>query len=150
MASKSAISWAGIGIRYLFALVLVCTTYNPSGASFYHWVSNAFDDESKDIFSAGKIFLGIVLIIGWAIFIRATTRSLGLPGLLLTAAFFGALFWLLYSVGIITTESPTVLIYIGLVLLSAILTTGISWSHIRRRLTGQVDVDELEGDGGGH
>jgi len=27
-----------------------------------------------------------------------------------------------------------------------ILAVGISWSHIRRRITGQVDVDELEGD----
>jgi hypothetical protein len=27
-----------------------------------------------------------------------------------------------------------------------ILAIGISWSHIRRRMTGQVDVDEVEGD----
>ena len=27
-----------------------------------------------------------------------------------------------------------------------ILAVGISWSHIRRRMTGQVDVDEVEGD----
>jgi hypothetical protein len=26
-----------------------------------------------------------------------------------------------------------------------ILATGISWSHIRQRITGQVDVDEVEG-----
>ena len=28
--------------------------------------------------------------------------------------------------------------------LSLILAVGLSWSHIRRRLTGQVDVDDLE------
>ncbi|MGB5773274.1 MAG: DUF6524 family protein [Sedimenticolaceae bacterium] len=33
-----------------------------------------------------------------------------------------------------------------LVLLSAILAVGMSWSHIRRRLTGQIDVDEVDDD----
>ena len=33
-----------------------------------------------------------------------------------------------------------------MVVISDVLATGISWSHIRRRMTGQVDVDEVEGD----
>ena len=33
-----------------------------------------------------------------------------------------------------------------MVVISGVLATGISWSHIRRRMTGQVDVDEVEGD----
>jgi hypothetical protein len=32
------------------------------------------------------------------------------------------------------------------VVLSGILAIGVSWSHIRRRITGQVDVDDVEGD----
>ena len=31
-----------------------------------------------------------------------------------------------------------------LVILCGVLATGISWSHIRRRITGQVDTDEIE------
>jgi hypothetical protein len=36
------------------------------------------------------------------------------------------------------------LTWIVLVGLSLLLAVGMSWSHIRRRLTGQVDVDEVE------
>jgi Family of unknown function (DUF6524) len=31
-----------------------------------------------------------------------------------------------------------------LVILSLILAVGMSWSHIRRRMSGQVDVDEKD------
>ena len=35
---------------------------------------------------------------------------------------------------------------VGIVLLCAIvLAIGMSWSHVRRRLTGQADVDEVDG-----
>ena len=141
MASK-AISWSGIGIRFLFALVLVLTTYNPTGMSYVSWV---FDESG---FRVEKLFLGIVLIIGWAIFVRATARSLGVWGFLLTTAFFGTFLWLIIHYFNINLENVKLLTWIGLIIMSAILTTGISWSHIRRRLTGQVDVDEVEG--GGH
>jgi hypothetical protein len=34
--------------------------------------------------------------------------------------------------------------YLVLVALCGVLATGISWSHIRRRISGQVDVDEID------
>ena len=39
--AKNDLSWLGFFIRLLFALVLVYTTYNPSGYSFYHWAKEA-------------------------------------------------------------------------------------------------------------
>ena len=45
-----------------------------------------------------------------------------------------------------TVDSITAVTYIILVVISGVLATGISWSHIRRRMTGQVDVDDVEGD----
>ena len=39
MASSSeGISWGGIGVRFVMALVLVYATWNPTGTSFTHWV----------------------------------------------------------------------------------------------------------------
>ncbi len=35
--------------------------------------------------------------------------------------------------------------WLSLVVLAVLLGIGLSWSHVRRRLTGQVDVDELPG-----
>ena len=92
------------------------------------------------------IFAGVLLVIGWAIYLRATVRSLGIIGIILAVAFFGSVTWLLVQSQILSLENITILTYVLLVMLSAVLATGISWSHIRRRMTGQADVDEVDGD----
>jgi len=128
-------------MRLLAAAVLVFSTYNPQGWSYYHWVT-----ENPPNFSPMMALAGIVLLIGWTIFLRATARSLGAFGLILAAAFFGTLLWLLIDLDWVPADSVKAITYIVLIILSGILAIGISWSHIRRRMTGQVDVDEIEGD----
>lgn len=131
----------GILVRFLFALVLVFCTYNPTEYSYYHWVVPHLPD-----YSVLKIFLGVVLVIGWTIFIRATLRSLGAVGLTLAFAFFGTLLWLIVDVGLVPADSVTALTYIVLVMLSGVLAVGMSWSHIRRRMSGQADMDDVDED----
>jgi len=133
------ISAQGIMIRFLFAIILVFCTYNPEGYSFYHWVIKDFTH-----ITPMKVLSGLVLIIGWIIYIRATLRSLGAIGLILASAFFGTLIWLIIDWGLIATDNLKVMSYLILLVLCAVLAIGISWSHIRRRISGQVDVDEIE------
>jgi hypothetical protein len=135
------IGWLGILLRFFFAVVLVFSTYNPSEYSYYHWFMDMLPEINPLV-----IFAGVVLLIGWTIFLRATFRSLGAFGLLLAFAFFGTLIWLLIFWNIVPVDSITIVTYIILLVISGVLATGISWSHIRRRMTGQVDVDEVEGD----
>jgi len=59
-------------------------------------------------------------------------------------ALFAALVWWLIDAGVLLADSVTTITWIALVSLSLLLAVGMSWSHIRRRLTGQVDVDEVE------
>ena len=139
MTNKNEMSWLGIGIRFLIALVLVFASYNPSGYSFFDWV---LQENTGNI--AFKIFVGVVLIIGWAIYIRATRRSLGIIGISLAIAFFGALLWLLIDLNIIPANTATAITYIVLFIIGCLLATGMCWSHLRRRMTGQIDVDEIE------
>lgn len=127
-------------IRLIMAMVLVFVSYNPSGYSWYHWLINA-----EDMFDPLLILSGILLLIGWVITIRATTRSLGLAGGLLAVAFFAALIWVLVDYQWLSLENPTVFQYVILAMLAAVMAMGMSWSHIRRRITGQLDVDEIEG-----
>jgi len=141
MAAYKGLTWSGFFLRLLAAFVLVFSTYNPSGWSFYHWVS-----ENLDSLNPLMALAGIVLLIGWTIYLRATARSLGIFGLLLAAAFFGTLLWLVIDWGLVAADSITAITYIILVIMCGILAIGISWSHVRRRMTGQVDVDEIEGD----
>jgi len=139
MAGTNDMTWLGIGIRFSIALILVFATYNPSGYSFYDWV---LQENSGNI--AFQIFTGVVLLIGWAIYIRATRRSLGMIGIGLAIAFFGALLWVLIDLNIIPADTATAITYITLFILGCLLATGMCWSHIRRRMTGQLDVDEIE------
>lgn len=138
MAVKGITS-RGVVIRFAVALVLVFSTYNPSGISYLHWLANLSRDSTVP-----AIFIGTVLLIGWVVYLRATYRSLGVFGLMLTAAFFGSLLWLFIDWGLISREDETVISYILLILLSGILTVGMSWSHIRKRISGQADVDDVE------
>ncbi len=138
MASK-AFDFGSFLIRWVLALVLVFATYNPSGYSWFHW----FRDAEKKL-DPLIILAAVILIIGWVIYLRATTRSLGAFGTLLAVALFGTLVWVLIDYQVISLDNTTLLTYIVLVILSAVMGLGLSWSHIRRRLSGQLDVDDRD------
>jgi len=135
------INWAGVGVRFLLALILVFATYNPSGYSYVHWAIKNISD-----FSILKLFVGVVLLIGWVMFIRATLVSLGTIGIILAVAFFGTLLWLVVDWGLIPAGSVEAVTYLILIAASAVMATGMTWSHIRRRISGQIDVDETDVD----
>ena len=89
-------------------------------------------------------FVGLILLIAWVIFLRATARSLGPVGITLAVAVAGSILWLLVDYEIIALDNSTVLSWVVLTLLSAVLAAGMSWSHLRRRWSGQADVDDLD------
>ena len=125
--------------RWLFAILLVFGTYNPSDYSYVSWLLG----ENAE-FGPILAIVGLVLLIGWIIYLRATFMALGVIGITLGAALFAAVIWLLVDIGLISLEATGVITYIVLLILSFILATGMSWSHIRRRLTGQFDVDDMD------
>lgn len=134
-----SITTAGIGVRFVFALLLVLCTYNPSNYSYYHWLSANISSITPYIAIAG-----LVLLIGWAIYVRATLRSLGFIGVLLAGAFFACFIWLLVYWGVLALEKFSTLAWVTEILLAALLTVGMSWSHIRRAMSGQVDMDDVD------
>lgn len=130
-------------IRLAAAIVLVFATYNPvEPYSYYEWaLSPLFSSGSFSVF---KAFVGLILTIGWAVFVRATHRSLGVVGLVLAAAFFVLFFWLLIEQGWLSIDNTNVLTWMVLIGVSGVMAVGMSWSHIRRRMSGQLDVDETD------
>ncbi len=129
---------AGFVVRLVGALVLVIATYNPS-YSFVEWVRNAM---AEDVLGPEHFFVGVLLLIGWSIYIGASYRSLGALGLILAVAFFSTLVWLLIDVDLLSLGSATAVTWVVLICLAALLAIGVSWSHVWRRLTGQFEVDE--------
>ncbi len=132
-------SFTNFLIRLALAVALVFATYNPSGYSWYHWFMQASDKLDPLL-----AFAAVLLLIGWVIYLRATVRSLGEIGTLLAIAFFGVLTWVMIDYNVLSVEDTEVLTYVILVMLAAIIATGMSWSHIRRRMSGQLDVDEVD------
>ena len=125
--------------RWLFAVALVFGTYNPSDYSYMNWVLS-----KGAAFGPVVALVGVALLIAWIVYLRATLLSLGVVGIALGAALFGCVIWLLIDIGLLSLDSTGALTWILLLVLSLILATGMSWSHIRRRLTGQFDVDEKD------
>ncbi len=136
--ARNDFNFAGFLVRLAFALALVLLTFNPSGYSWFHWMTG--DDPM-----VYKAAAGIVLLIGWVMFLRATWNSLGALGTILAIAFFGIVIWLFIEWGFFSLDDATVIQWIVLFVVSGVLAVGMSWSHVRRRLSGQYDTDEIEG-----
>ena len=134
-----SISFQGIVVRFIVAIGLVTLTWNPSDYNFYQWAMANWVDMKPVI-----VFVGLVLLIAWIVFLRATTRSLGAIGIILALALAGSVLWLILDYGLVDPANRTTLSWVVLILLSAILAAGMSWSHLRRRMAGQTDVDDVE------
>ena len=125
--------------RWIFALVLVLGTYNPSRFSYVTWV---LDEETT--FGPVVTIVGLLLLIGWIFCVKTTIYALGWLGVTLGAALFAAVIWLLVDIGWVSLESTGILTWFTLVVISLILATGMAWSHVKRRITGQINVDDVE------
>ena len=141
MASNKGFGMGGFLLRLILALIVVFATYNPEDTSYYHWV---YEDLAN--FTALKAFIGVILLIGWIILLRATFGSLGFIGVVLAIAFFGLAIWLIIDVMGLSTDNQRVITYIIGIMIACVLSIGVSWSHVRRRLTGQIDTDTVDRD----
>lgn len=146
MATTGGITWSGFGTRFLLALLLVYATWNPTGVSFTHWallpIFGVAGSGEAGAQAPVKFLLAVVLVAGWVLYLQATRRSLGAAGAALVAAIAGGVVWLLASWGV-GMQGP-VIAHVVLVILSLVLAMGMSWSHVSRRMSGQVDTDAVE------
>jgi hypothetical protein len=129
----------GFGYRLVAAVALVLLTFNPLGWSFLHWLVRTWPQIGPP-----QALAGLALIIGWGFFVHATLRSIGFIGVLLGAAFFAALVWLFISWGWLSLSDRHALAWGALGMIAFVLAVGVSWSHLRRRISGQADVDDVD------
>jgi len=136
----------GILVRLLVSLVLVYATFNPEGYSFFDWaikplVEGQLADAQRQV--PLKILVGLLLVGLWAFFLKTTRRSLGVKGGLLALAIFGVLIWLLVDWHVFKPTSSRAITHLALIAFAIVLAVGMSWSHISRKLSGQVDTDDV-------
>jgi len=129
----------GFALRWLAAFVLLALTFNPTDFNYIRWATENSSSQLPLV-----ILFGLLLFIGYVIYLRATFRSIGVFGILLVAGVFGALIWVLYDFGILSLGNRGFNVWLGIIVLSLVLGIGLSWSIVRRRLTGQADMDDVD------
>ena len=133
------LTWSGIFTRFVFAFALVSLTWNPSPYNYIRWALNNWQEMMPFV-----LFSGLVLTITWVVFLRAGARSLGLIGAMLAIALCGSVLWMVIDFGLLDPANTTSLTWVLMVLFAVVLTAGMSWSHLRRRWSGQVDIDDVD------
>jgi len=141
--AQPSFSLASFLLRWLVALVLVFATFNPTDYSYYRWVAGMDGGMDGDNLAL-KALAGVALLILYVIYLRATWRSIGPIGVSLATAFLGALIWVTIDLGLLNLKQPTIITWVLLFALATILAIGISWSHVRRRVSGQADMDDVD------
>ncbi|MEX0312455.1 MAG: DUF6524 family protein [Tateyamaria sp.] len=129
----------GFFARWIFAFGLLAATYNPTEYNYVAWVLG-YGTENLSI----AVLTGLLLLIGYIIYLRATLRSIGGLGMALVLAVVAALLWVLYDLGLLTLDNNNLNTWLGLFALSLVLGIGLNWSHVRRRLSGQADMDDVD------
>ena len=130
----------GILLRWLGAFILLAVTFNPTPYNFVRWSQANWETQMPL-----TVLLGLILGVGYIIYVGATFRSLGAFGMMVVAALFAAVIWVLIDWGVLALGNNSLTVWLGILALSLILGIGLSWSILRQRLSGQASVDEIEG-----
>ncbi|SEN45852.1 hypothetical protein SAMN05216227_101483 [Pseudorhodobacter antarcticus] len=126
-------------VRWLGAFALLAVTFNPTPWSFTRWAQAQYTTQLSLV-----VLFGLLLTVAYLIYLAATLRSLGLFGMLLVAAVFGAVIWVLVDWGVLATTNSAMNIWLGILALSRVLGIGLSWSILSQRLSGQATVDKVD------
>jgi hypothetical protein len=138
MARSGGFSAGDMAARMAAGVALVLLTYNPSGYSYVEWFMNRGDAGLSAL-----ALVGVILLIAYVIFIRATLRAMSLFGVILAAALIAAFLWVLVDNGVLRLDGQAAMQWAILIGLGLIMGIGLSWSHVRRALSGQSDVDDV-------
>lgn len=137
-AGGSSFGFPNLLVRWLAAVFLVLATYNPSGTSYIHWLTDTTDTRWSL-----KALIGIVMAVMNLTFFFATVRSLGITGILAAAIFCVTVVWTLQDHGYLHSLTNWTWVTVILILVGSVQAVGVSWSHIRGRLSGQADSNDV-------
>ncbi|MEI4260322.1 DUF6524 family protein [Roseovarius sp. D0-M9] len=128
----------GFALRWLIAFALLAVTFNPTPWNYVQWARQNHTEQLPLV-----VLAGLVLLVFYVVYLRATLRSIGGFGMTMVLAITAAGLWVLYDYGLLTLRDTSQMIWLALIALSLVLGIGLSWSHVRRRLAGQSDMDDV-------
>ncbi|PON19474.1 hypothetical protein C2W62_02610 [Candidatus Entotheonella serta] len=127
---------------FVYSALLVLGTYNPSGVSVWHWLSQATDWGSM---WPVYVVVALLLVGLWLLFLTSIRKSMSIPGICLIVVIVGLLCYLPvhFQTMDVNQSSITWLALAGLIV---VVGFGGSFARIRFQLFGQRSVDTVHGD----
>jgi len=125
-------------VRWILCLFVIFATYNTTGVSYFHWI---FTGEWTDL--PLKVFVGILLLTALATFAQATWRSFGPTGISLSMMFLTSVVWAMVDFRWLNLNNDHAIATTTGFILGTLFALGVSWSHQRTRLSGQVDARDV-------
>lgn len=129
----------GILLRWFFAFALISATYNPTPWNFVHLALEKFEQDLPAI-----VLFGLLLFIGYALFFRATLRSIGGFGLFMILAVVAALMWVMVDRHIFELSNQDVKVWLGILAVSFVLGVGLSWGFVQRTFKEGYEVEDTD------
>jgi len=120
--------------RGLMATTLVFATYNPSGYSYFHWVTQGGD------LTTFQFFVGVGLLTCLVAFGRMAFLTIGYFGV--TALSLLVIMSLIAGVGLgfFAFDDVHITTYFVLFWIALVIGVGTSWSFVQKRISGERDV----------
>ncbi len=124
-------------IRILTAAIVVMATYNPTGKSVWHWVT-----QHENPTDAWVILAAIVTILINLALLIAAWNALGFMGTVIVLVLFAALVYLSFQEQWVGSSNS--IQWLALILYSVFLGIGLAGAILWRRATGQVVVEDSD------
>lgn len=125
----------GYLLRSLSCFLLLFATWNPTGYSYAAWVGG--DDGTR---LSVRVAVSVLLLAVYAAYLRIAWVALGWAGVAAALAILVTGYASLRHLGILDAAAPFWSGYLVLILVSLVLSAGVSWSHFKRRISGQSHV----------
>jgi hypothetical protein len=138
MAAKRRFTFPPFLTRLLGSALLVFSTYNPTGYSYYHWLMTS-DTGSPAL----KTMVGFIIVLLYAAILRIVAAAFHRSGLIVGAV---AAILLVIEVMMVALPQDISVSWQGWLMLgqyavlaaaTLVIAFGTSWSHLIERLTGQ-------------
>ncbi|MBI1321191.1 MAG: hypothetical protein GC168_19875 [Candidatus Hydrogenedens sp.] len=126
MAKIRPFTWKRFMSRWLFGFFLIASTYNPSGYSYFHWLTS--NDGS---FLSLKIAVGLVFVWIYVALWPMVYTGIGPVGIFNTIAWSTAFSLVLWDYGLLDYVSPSFYPYGVIATIATVIAIGLAFSHLQ-------------------
>lgn len=125
----------GLFSRILCCFLLVFSTWNPLGYSYISWL---FTDDGS--LTSAKFLAGAFLLGCYILFLRVMWLALRISRIIVMSSLTISGYLAMRHVGLLDPTAPFWSSYFLLVWFATLLSIGVCWAHVKRRITGQSQV----------